>query len=705
MKKSKPLLVYFADLAHDYFKVNQYTPTGIGYLAAYSKFKLGNEVEFKLFKSVNELMESYEKQKPDLVGFSNYTWNVGLSKFAGEWMKEKDPNLPIIMGGPNIRVDEKGIEKFLRETKYVDTYCMFAGEFSVYEILKFILKQPPNKRTSSQLREKTINGCYSINNNKMIGNSNYTRPDDLDEIPSPFLTGLMDPFLAKGFFPIIETNRGCPFSCTFCVWGISALNKVLKFSMDRVKNELSYVAKSSFKPSAIVLGDANFGILPRDVQISQHIKDLYNETKSFSSLKMYWAKISKPHMIDIGKILGHLTHTYIAFQSLDAKVLENIKRKNIRTEELLDLIEKLKGFTYGAQTDLLVGLPGETYESHLNSLEKVLGMGITQIFGGEIQMLPGADMDSEESRKRFGLKTKYRFFEGGYGVYRDKFVYELQESIRETNAMTEKEMLKLRALRAFFYASITLGEHLPLALYLSKRNVKFTKVCEELVAEGLKDPIFKKSVEWLIKQSSGEWYDNPEAVEKHIAKSNKGKSLLEKETFVRINTGFFAKICLDRSQYDAYYKVFEKVLSKFFISEDMVVISQILKLCRERNYFMRYLNKDKRKKISLNLLPTTLKALVQAGYLNSKQADDSPTSIQLKIDPVVAKHCEDFIDNHPEMTLLDLTQILMLQSGKFLMKPFHINFENDDKLQKGEKLSSLNKGSDWDKTIENWLVS
>ena len=89
-------------------------------------------------------MESYEQKKPDLVGFANYTWNAGLSKFAGEWMKEKDPNLPIIMGGPNIRIDEKGIYKFLRETKYVDTYCIFAGEFSVYKILKFILEQSPN---------------------------------------------------------------------------------------------------------------------------------------------------------------------------------------------------------------------------------------------------------------------------------------------------------------------------------------------------------------------------------------------------------------------------------------------------------------------------------------------------------------------------------------------------------------------------------
>ena len=50
------MLIYFADLAHDYFKVNQYTPTGVGYLAAYSKSKLGNKVEFRLFKSVTKLL-------------------------------------------------------------------------------------------------------------------------------------------------------------------------------------------------------------------------------------------------------------------------------------------------------------------------------------------------------------------------------------------------------------------------------------------------------------------------------------------------------------------------------------------------------------------------------------------------------------------------------------------------------------------------
>ena len=696
------MLVYFADLAHDHFKVNQYTPTGIGYLSAYSKYKLGNRVQFRLFKSVNKLLDAFEKDKPDLVGFSNYTWNAGMSKFAGEWIKKINPKTPIVMGGPNIRIDKKGIEEFLRKTKYVDKYCMFAGEFSVYEILKFLLDRSKKKRTSEDLRNQIINGCYSISNNKLTGNSNYTRPDDLDEIPSPFLTGLMDPFLKEGFYPIIETNRGCPFSCTFCVWGISALNKVLKFSMKRVKNELSYVAESSFKSSAIVLGDANFGILPRDVEIAQHVRDLYDETKSFSSLKMYWAKISKPHMIDIGKILGHLTHTYIAFQSLDDKVLENIKRKNIRLADLLNLIEKLKGYTYGAQTDILVGLPGETYQSHLNSLEKVLSLGITQIFGGEIQMLPGADMDTEESRKKFGLKTKYRFFEGGYGVYRGEFVYELQEGIRQTNTMSEKEMLKLRALRAFFYASVTLGEHLPLVHYLKKKNISFTKVCEELVKEGQKNSFLKKSVNWLIEQASGEWYESPEKLAKSIKKDNKGKRLLEEETFVRLNTGLFAKICLDQKQYDAYYVVFDKVLSKFFSKKDMVVVSEILKLCRERNYFMRYKNGDNNRLVSLKVLPETMEALIKTDFIKPNTEDKKSNLINMSVDPVVAKKMEEFIDNHPKMTLLDLTQVLMLYSGKFLMKPIN-STANYQKLP--SFAPDKRKDKNWDKSIEGWLIS
>jgi radical SAM superfamily enzyme YgiQ (UPF0313 family) len=668
------MLIYFADLSHDYFKVNQYTPTGIGYLASYSKSKLGNKVEFRLFKSITKLFEAYEKEKPDLVGFSNYTWNVALSKHAGEWIKDRDPSMPIIMGGPNIRTYRKGIEEFLGTNKYVDTYCMFAGEISVYEILNFLLTQPKNKRTAEILKNQTFDGCYSISKNHLIGNSNYAKPNDLDEVPSPYLNGMMDSFLEEGYYPIFETNRGCPFSCTFCIWGISALNKVLKFSMQRVKEELSYVANSSVESSALVLADANFGILKRDVEIAQHIRNLYDKTKSFSSIRMYWAKVAKPHMVDIGKILGHLTHTYIAFQSLDDQVLENIKRKNIKTEELSELIEKLKGFSYGAQTDLLVGLPGETFNSHLDSYNKALDMGLTHIFGGEIQMLPGAEMDEEKHRKEYGLKTKYRFIEGGYGLYRNKFIYELQESIRETKTMTEEEMLKLRAIRAFLFASVTLGEHLPLINFLSKKGLKFTKVCEHLVEEGKKDPIFKDSVNWLLKKSEEEWYQDPKKAEEYISESKVKKSLLEEETFLKLNTGFFARICLNKTQYDSYYKVLERVLTNFVSKEEMKIVSQILLLCKERNYFMKckYGKSENPRHLSLNLLPETVKALADIDYITIKQRLQNPKTLKLEMDPVVADYCEKLVEDNPNMKMLLLSQTFMLQTGKFVMSPVQI---------------------------------
>ena len=668
------MLIYFADLSHDYFKVNQYTPTGVGYLASYSKSKLGNKVEFRLFKSITKLFEAYEKEKHDLVGFSNYTWNVALSKHAGELIKDRDPSMPIIMGGPNIRTYRKGIEEFLRTNKYVDTYCMFAGEISVYKILNFLLTQPKNKWKAETLKKQTFDGCYSIFQNHLIGNSNYAKPNDLDEVPSPYLNGMMDPFLKEGYYPIFETNRGCPFSCTFCIWGISALNKVLKFSIQRVKEELSYVANSSVESSALVLADANFGILKRDVEIAQHIRNLYDKTKSFSSIRMYWAKVAKPHMVDIGKILGHLTHTYIAFQSLDDQVLENIKRKNIKTEELSELIEKLKGFSYGAQTDLLVGLPGETFNSHLDSYNKALDMGLTHIFGGEIQMLPGAEMDEEKHRKEYGLKTKYRFIEGGYGLYRNKFIYELQESIRETKTMTEEEMLKLRAIRAFLFASVTLGEHLPLINFLSKKGLKFTKVCEHLVEEGKKDPIFKDSVNWLLKKSEEEWYQDPKKAEEYISESKVKKSLLEEETFLKLNTGFFARICLNKTQYDSYYKVLERVLTNFVSKEEMKIVSQILLLCKERNYFMKckYGNIENPRFLSLNLLPETMKVLEKIDYITTKQRLQNPKTLKLEMDPVVADYCEKLVEDNPNMKMLLLSQTFMLQTGKFVMSPVQI---------------------------------
>ena len=162
------------------------------------------------------------------------------------------------------------------------------------------------------------------------------------------------------------------------------------------------------------------------------------------------------------------------------------------------------------------------------------------------------------------------------------------------------------------------------------------------------------------------------------------------------------KFLLDQKQYEAYYEVFKKILSKYFNKGDMIVVSEILNLCRERNYFIRYKNGDKNRSIKLKLSPKTINELSRIGFIKTLSDKEKSNLVNMSIDPVVAKQMENFVDNHPKIKLLDLTQFLMLYSGKFLMKPDYVS-SNYQKL--ANLAPEKTKDKDWDKTIENWLIS
>ena len=92
-------------------------------------------------------------------------------------------------------------------------------------------------------------------------------------IPSPYLTGLFDNY---GDAPVtsitIETNRGCPYGCTFCDWGSATMSRIRKFDLDRVFAELEWAAQRGI--AGIGFADANFGILERDVAIAEKVAEL-----------------------------------------------------------------------------------------------------------------------------------------------------------------------------------------------------------------------------------------------------------------------------------------------------------------------------------------------------------------------------------------------------------------------------------------------
>src|SRR5439155_4314425 len=103
----------------------------------------------------------------------------------------------------------------------------------------------------------------------------WDRKKAIDEITSPWLTGIQDAFFDGKLAPMIETNRGCPFTCTFCVQGVGWYTKVHYFSKERMFEELEYIARriTAVSPNmgTLRIADSNFGMFERDVEISAHL--------------------------------------------------------------------------------------------------------------------------------------------------------------------------------------------------------------------------------------------------------------------------------------------------------------------------------------------------------------------------------------------------------------------------------------------------
>jgi len=414
------------------------------------------DIEIEIFKHPDLLLDAVEQSPPDILGLSHYAWNSNLNHGIMKRCKELHPGLVVIMGGCNFNDwDHEWIKWFFRKRPFLDVHIAQEGEGGFLKIIQLLYENGCDlQRTRVEDWPSNAFG-YDHEAGRLIHNPHNPMANiDPATMPSPYLTGLLDPFLAcESLSPIIETNRGCPYSCSFCVWGGLGA-KLRKFDLQTIIDEVYYIAKNAVNPTKVLyIADSNFGILKRDRQIAEAIMDCRSKYGFPQRLSLYSPKNPTAHSLDICELISPITSMSMSLQSTDKQVLVNIRRSNIKHERYDDLRNKAE--KKGIQTDceLIYGLPGESYGSFLKGLVNVTRSGqFVQLY--EHTILLGAESANREHREKHGIKSAFRYAYDIEGTYKNISSIEFEEVVIETKAMPQKDYFRLRQLH-FLIATLS----------------------------------------------------------------------------------------------------------------------------------------------------------------------------------------------------------------------------------------------------------
>ena len=283
-------------------------PLASGLIAAYSnslpEIRDHYDLEVRMMRNrIEEVAD--ELESPAVVGFSSYCWNILGNRRLATMCRERFPEATIVFGGPSIPTRPERVLQFLQEHPAVDVLVHGEGELTFADLLQARLAGRPLS---------SVHGL-SFRGDPCVTTPPRPRIDDFSGLPSPFLDGTFDRLLALYGDAIVgalwETNRGCPYYCTFCDWGSALVNKVTKLDLERLRMELEWVATR--KLGYVYATDANFGIFrERDLAIAQMLTSFTRSTGYPNHFVLNWTKNSHQSIIDIARTSGMPAYTLMS---------------------------------------------------------------------------------------------------------------------------------------------------------------------------------------------------------------------------------------------------------------------------------------------------------------------------------------------------------------------------------------------------------
>lgn len=368
------------------------------------------------YDDIDQIKKEIKNNPPDIFGVSLYVWNYELSLEICEWVKNHFPHCLVITGGPHQYF--KHHQDWFQRHNFIDASLPSEvyGEIAIADILNNIddnnkvnwnrVEQMvyPSKDRSTIL--KSPKATYKLDF-KWDYSAFESQKKSIDQYVEHFKQKNPRSYLHLK----LETTRGCPYECTFCDWGGGVGTKMIIKDLEFVKKDIDILI--TYNLASIFVCDANFGINGnRDVAIVEFLAEKKKQNKNIFPYVQYggYAKTNK-HFDYLKKIFileaeNQLSYYYkISQQTFDHKILDNIKRTDLRSNEHWELSKYLrKKYNYESIVELIIGLPGITLGKWYKEFDKPYDENVfARVY--EWHLLPEAEAYSISYREKFGLLT------------------------------------------------------------------------------------------------------------------------------------------------------------------------------------------------------------------------------------------------------------------------------------------------------------
>lgn len=382
--------------------------------------------EYTINNRMEDILEDIYRRKPDVIGFSCYIWNIGMVEKLMGGLHKLLPKLPVFLGGPEVTYDA---DKLLRKYPYLTGIFIGEGEATFAQVVKYYVKKNPESL-------KDIPGLMLRS-----GMTPERKPLNLTDVP--FLYDDMAPFTNRIIY--YETQRGCPFRCSYC---LSSIDKTVRFrDIEVVKKELAFFLEKKVKQVKFV--DRTFNCNhDHAMAVWQYLYDHDNGVTNFH-FEIAGDILREDEIALVAKMRPGLVQFEIGVQSTNTDTLREIRRV-MDIEKLKQVVAALKApHNVHIHLDLIAGLPYEDYDSFARSFDDVYAMEPEQLQLGFLKVLKGSYM--AEMAESYGL------------VYTDYAPYE----VLYTNWLSFTEICRLKRIEEMveiYYNSGQFAHSLPVMI-------------------------------------------------------------------------------------------------------------------------------------------------------------------------------------------------------------------------------------------------